>query len=160
MTGDSDVRQGKSLKAAGKLVCVRHAEAVLHVVRCRARSAPGPGISVCCAGQQRVSLAVQRAILPWAMRPFDLGRLLGKCIARRQRGAGGRCVLQCQSRTRTARWFLRVGGGGRGAAHSVPLCAGPRLWPPGAGPTRGASSVVSWATLTPSPPVLSLGAGG
>ena len=163
MTGDSDVRQGVSLKAVGKLVCVRHAEAVLHVVRCRARRAPGPGISVCCAGQQRVSLAVQRAMLQWAMRPFDLGRLLGKCIARRQRGAGGgRCVLQCQSRTLTARWLLRVGGGGRGTAHSVPLCAGPRLWPPGAGPTRGASSVVSWvaATLTPSPLVLSLGAGG
>ena len=127
LTGDSAVRQGVSLKAFGKLVCVRHAEAALHVVRCHARSAPGPGISVCCAGQQRVSLAVQRAMLQWAMRPFDLGRLLGKCIARRQMGVGGRCVLQCQSRTLTARWFLRVGGGGRGAAHSVPLCAGPRL---------------------------------
>ena len=163
MTGDSDVRQGVSLKAAGKLVCVRHAEAVLHVVRCRARSAPGPGISVCCAGQQRVSLAAQRATLQWAMRPFELGRLLWQMHRKASKGCWGAVrfavpVEEPYSKLASARWRGR------------PWCSSPRAPLRGATPMtagRGAyprgffGGLVGRGYLdAPPPPVLSLGTGG
>ena len=138
MTGDSDVRQGVSLKAAGKLVCVRHAEAVLHVVRCRARSAPGPGISVCCAGQQRVSLAVQRAMLQWAMRPFDLGRLLWQMHRKASKGCWGAVrfavpVKDPYSKMVPARWRGRPWCSSQRAplCGATPMTAGRGAYPGG-----------------------------